>query len=129
MRFIRELNTETKKLLLRISMESELPLVRDRAKCILLSYHKFSLNELMSIFGVGRKTIYNWLTRWEDQQIKGLYNQQGRGRKSKLNQEQQEQVKAWVKSEPKSLKKVELKINKEWQINLSKERIKRIIKK
>ena len=70
MRFIRELNTENKKLLEKISMQSEFSQVRDRAKCILLSYQKFSINELMSIFGASRKTIYNWLTRWEDQQIK-----------------------------------------------------------
>ncbi len=56
MRFIRELNTETKKLLERISWQSEFPQVRDRAKCILLSYQKLSINELMSIFGVSRKT-------------------------------------------------------------------------
>ncbi|NET15957.1 MAG: hypothetical protein F6K08_25610 [Okeania sp. SIO1H6] len=34
-----------------------------------------------------------------------------------------------MKSEPKSLKKVKLKIKKDWQINISKETIKRIIKK
>lgn len=129
MRFIRELNTETKKLLERISWQSKFPQVRDRAKSILLSYQKMSINELASIFRVDRKTIYNWLTRWEDQQIKGIYNQKGRGRKSKLNQSQKPQVKEWVKSEPKSLKKVQLKINKEWKINVSKETIKRTIKK
>ncbi len=129
MRFIRELNAETKKLLERISWQSKFPQVRDRAKCILLSHQKFSINELASIFRVNRKTIYNWLTRWEDQQLKGIYNQKGRGRKSKLNQEQKQQVKNWVKSEPKSLKKVKLKISKEWSIDVSKETIKRIIKK
>lgn len=40
-----------------------------------------------------RKTIYNWLTRWEDQKLKRLYNQPGRGRKPKLNQAQRKQVK------------------------------------
>ncbi|NES86689.1 MAG: IS630 family transposase [Moorea sp. SIO2B7] len=129
MRFIRELNPETKKLLKRISYQSKFPQVRNRAKCVLLSYQKISLDELISIFSVKRKTIYNWLTRWEDQQIKGLYNQKGRGRKPKLNQSQKQQVKSWVKSEPKSLKKIKLKINKEWEIDVSKERIKRIIKK
>ena len=129
MRFIRELNAETRKLLERISLQSKFPQVRNRAKCILLSYQRLSINELMLIFGVSRKTIYNWLTRWEEQQIKGIYNQKGRGRKSKLNQEQKKQVQEWVKSEPKSLKKVKLKINKEWQIDVSKETIKRIIKK
>ena len=94
-----------------------------------MSYQKISINELTSIFRVNRKTIYNWLTRWEDQQIKGIYNQKGRGRKSKLNQSQKQQVKEWVKSAPKSLKKVQLKIDKEWRINVSKETIKRTIKK
>ncbi|NEQ04426.1 IS630 family transposase [Moorena sp. SIO3F7] len=129
MRFIRELNTETKKLLERISWQSKYPQVRDRAKCILLSYQKFSINELSSLFGVTRKTIYNWLTKWEDQKIIGIYNQKGRGRKPKLNQEQRQQVKEWVKSEPKSLNKVKNKINKEWKIDVSKETIKRTIKK
>ncbi|NEQ88950.1 MAG: IS630 family transposase [Moorea sp. SIO2I5] len=129
MRFIRELNTETKKLLERISWQSKYPQVRDRAKCILLSYKKFSINELSSLFGVTRKTIYNWLTKWEYQKIIGIYNQKGRGRKPKLNQEQRQQVKEWVKSEPKSLNKVKNKINKEWKIDVSKETIKRTIKK
>lgn len=96
MRYIRDLNPESEKLLERISYQSKFPQVRDRAKCILLSSKKFPIQELMSIFGVGRKTIYNWLTRWEDQQIRGLYNQKGRGRKPKLNQQQREQVKATV---------------------------------
>ena len=146
MRFIRELNTETKKLLERMSWQSKYPQVRDRAKCILLSYQKFSINELTLLFGVTRKTIYNWLTRWEDQKIRGIYNQKGRGRKPKLNKEQRKQVKEWVKSEPKSLnslgahslgrvprpgshRKVKNKINKEWKIDVSKETIKRTIKK
>lgn len=129
MRYIRDLNPESKKLLERISYQSKFPQVRDRAKCILLSSNKFSIQELMSIFKVGRKTIYNWLTRWEDQKIRGLYNQKGRGRKPKLNQQQREQVKALVKSEPKSLNTVRSEIYKMWGIELSKETIKRIIKK
>ncbi|MGB3510930.1 MAG: helix-turn-helix domain-containing protein, partial [Microcoleaceae cyanobacterium] len=59
--------------------------------------------------------------------IMGMYNQKGRGRKSKLNPWQKPKVKEWVKSEPKSLNKVMAK--KKWQIEVSKETIKRIIKK
>lgn len=128
MRYIRDLNPETKKLLERISYQSKFPQVRDRAKCILLSSNKFPVKKLMSIFNVGRKTIYNWLTRWEDQKIRGLYNQKGRGRKPKLNQQQREQVKALVKSEPKSWNKVRSEIHRMWEIDISKETIKRIVK-
>ena len=83
----------------------------------------------MVIFGVGRKTIYNWFTKWEDEKIVGLYNNRGRGRKAKLNESQKEQVKAWVKKEPKTLLRVVEKAQKEWGITLSKDTIKRIIKK
>lgn len=129
MRFIRDLNPETQKLLERISCQSNSPQVRERAKCILLSYQKFSINQLTVIFNVNRKTIYNWLTRWEDQKNKGLYNQPGRGKKPKLNQEQKQQVKEWVKQYPKNLNKVLNKIKEEWETEISKDTLKRTIKK
>jgi len=129
MRFIRDLNPETQSLLTRISCQSKSLQVRNRAKCILLSSQKFTIDQLKVIFNVDRKTIYNWLTRWEDQNLKGLYNQKGVGRKPKLSQEQKEQVKTWVKENPKSLNQVQNKIQKEWGIEISKDTIKRIIKK
>jgi transposase len=126
---LRELNTETKKLLVRISCSSQFPQVRNRAKCVILSYQGFSIPQLMTIFEVSRRTLYNWLTRWETSGFVGLYNEKGRGRKSKLDQFQIEQIKEWVLAEPKSLRKVISKIHKEWEIEVSKETIKRIIKK
>jgi hypothetical protein len=59
----------------------------------------------------------------------GLYNNQGRGRKPKLNDEQKRQVKTWAKKEPKALLRVADQVKKEWGINISKETVKRIIKK
>lgn len=129
MRFIRELNTETRKLLERISRRSKYYQVRDRAKCIILSYQGFSINQLMLIFGLTRKTIYNWFTKWEDEGIVGLYNQKGRGRKPKFNEEQKKLIKDWVKENPKTLKRVLNQISNSWKIEVSKETIKRIIKK
>jgi len=49
MRYIRDLNPESKKLLERISYQSKFPQVRDRAKCILLSSNQFPIEKLMSI--------------------------------------------------------------------------------
>ena len=82
----------------------------------------------MQIFEVSRKTIYNWFTLWKDEGILGLYNNQGRGRKPKFKLEQKEEIKQWVKSEPKALNKVMIKIEKKWKIKVSKETIKRILK-
>lgn len=129
MRFIRDLTPESIKLLQRLSKESKYYQVRNRAKCLILSYQGLPIKQLMVIFGVGRKTIYNWFTKWEDEKIVGLYNNRGRGRKSKLNESQKEQVKAWAKQEPKRLLTIAKKAKKEWGITLSKDTIKRIIKK
>jgi transposase len=129
MRFIRDLSWENQKMLERIYKESQHHQVRQRAKCILLSFQKWTIEELMKIFIVTRKTIYNWLIAWEDKKLIGLYNRRGRGRKEKLTEAQKEQIIFWVKEEPKSLKKVQIKIHKEWGIEISKDTIKRIIKK
>ena len=57
----------------------------------------------------------------------GLYNQPGRGRKKTFNSVQEQQIKDWVKATPKSLEKVPEKIQKQWEIKVSKKTIKRVI--
>ncbi len=106
MRFIRDLNPESRKLLERMSRHSNSPQIRDRAKCIILSSQRFPIKEFMKIFKVSRKTIFNWLTRWEEPGILGLYNQRGRGRKPKFNSLPIKQVQKWVKSAPKNLNRM-----------------------
>ena len=128
MRFIRELSTETQSMLKRIYQQSIHHHVRRRAHCIILSFRGKTMKELMTIFQVSRKTLHNWLTLWEDEKLVGLYDRAGRGRKPKLTDSQKEQVKDWVKSEPKNLKKVLIKIKEEWEITVSKETVKRTLK-
>jgi homeodomain-containing protein len=84
---------------------------------------------LMKIFKVSYKTMYNWLNRWEYEGMLGLYNKPGRGRKETFNSAQSAQIREWVKLQPKQLKQVVQKIKKEWSVNISTETIKRIIKK
>lgn len=72
---------------------------------------------------------YNWFTAWENRKLLGLYNSSGRGRKPKLSEEQQLEVKKLVKESPKSLKTVQSKIKQEWKVEISKDTIKRIVKK
>ena len=126
---LRGINKENKRLLKRISTCSKYGQVRNRAKCIILLEEGWSIAQVIKIFEVSRKTIYNWVSKWEKEGVLGLYNQKGRGRKPLLNQEQENQVKEWVKQEPKNLQKVIDKIHKAWSIKLHKETVKRIIKK
>lgn len=129
MRRIRDLNYNSIKMLERVHRQSRHHQVRERAKCILLSYQGKTIAELLEIFNVTRKTVYNWFTAWEDRKLLGLYNNPGRGRKPKLNEEQVLQVKEWVKESPKSLKSVQAKIESTWHLKISKDTIKRLIKK
>lgn len=129
MRFIRNLSTETERMLQRIYRESKYYQVRQRAQCLILSFRGMTIKQLISIFGVSRKTIHNWLASWEDKKLVGLYNKSGRGRKPVFNFEQEQQVQNWVRESPKELKQVLLKVEKEWEIKVSKQTIKRILKK
>jgi transposase len=127
MRFIKGLQLDTIKLLERIYKQSKYYHVRRRAQCIKLSYEGSKINDLIKIFNVSRLTIINWLNDWDDFSLVGLYDQKGRGRKPKLNDEQKEQVKKWAKENPQNLHIVIKKVREEWGIYISKDTVKRII--
>lgn len=128
MRYVKGLTKDTLKLLDRINKHSKYSQVRQRAHCIQLSYEKYKISQLCRIFEVSRNTIYNWLNSWESSSFVGLYNQPGRGRKKTFNINQEQIIKSWVKEIPKSLEKVQDKIENKWKITVSKKTIKRIIK-
>jgi transposase len=126
---IREINPLSLKLLERIYCQSRHHQVRQRAHFIILASQGVKTKELMNIFQVSHKTIYNWLNRWESEGIIGLYNKSGRGCKRTFNPEQESTIREWAKQEPRQLKKVLQKVKEEWGIGVSTETIKRIIRK
>jgi transposase len=128
MQFKREVFPETQCLLQRLYRQSRHHQVRQRAHCILLSSQDYSIAQLMEIFSVSRKTMYNWFNNWEAQGVLGLYNRPGQGRKGTFNAEQIEQIQVWVQQQPRQLKQVAQKIHEEWGISTSTETIKRVLK-
>jgi transposase len=126
--FLREINPLSEKLLERIYNQSEHHQVRQRAHCLILASQGMKVEQLMKIFKVSHKTIYNWFERWESKSIVGLYDKAGRGRKQKFNQEQKEKIKQWAKEEPRQVKKVMQKIKEQWGIETSKKTITRVLK-
>jgi transposase len=127
--FLREINPLSFKLLERIYRQSRHHQVRQRAHFLILATQGIKVKELMKIFKVSYKTIYNWFNRWESKGILGLYNKIGKGCKKTFNSTQEETIKKWVEEEPRQLKKVLQKIKEEWEIIVSGETIKRILKK
>lgn len=128
MPFTRQVFPETQRLLQRIYRQSRHHQVRQRAHCILLRSQGYGIAQLMDIFSVSRKTLYNWFNSWENRELVGLYNQPGRGRKATFSPEQIEQIRAWTPQHPKQLKQVVAKVQQQWDISVSTKTIKRVLK-
>ena len=125
--FIREINPLSSKLLERIYHQSRHHQVRQRAHCLILALQGVKVEELMKIFQVSYKTIYNWFNRWESEGMVGLYNKPGRGCKPTFNSNQKNRIREWTQQQP-QLKQVVQKIKEEWGITISTKTIKRILK-
>lgn len=98
MRYITEINEETKKELERIIKEDERYKSRYRAQAILLSNQGKNVNELADIFGCKIRTIYRWFDRFEREKIEGIFELKGRGRKPILKvTEDAKRVKEYIK--------------------------------
>ena len=93
-----------------------------------MSYQRTKVTELARIFDKTERTIYTWLNQWETRHFAGLYDEKGRGRKAKLNAEQQHQVRKWAKEHSKNLRKVVALVREEYGISVSKRTIKRILR-
>jgi transposase len=125
---LREINPLSFKLLERIYRQSRHHQVRQRAHFLIMVSQCVKIEDLMKIFNISYKTVYNWLNRWEYDGILGLYNKPGRGRKRIFNSQQEEQIRDWTREEPRQLKKVVQKIKENWNIDISTDTIKRILK-
>lgn len=90
-----------------------------RAHCLILAEQAVKVKELMKIFKVSYKIIYNWFNRWDCEGIIGLYNKPGIGAKPTFNDSQISQIIEWTKQEPRQLKHVVQKIKESWGIEIS----------
>jgi DNA-binding transcriptional ArsR family regulator len=53
----------------------------NRCQCLLFHHYGMNVSELVEVFAVHRRTIYNWLNRFEEGGIERLMDQPGRGNK------------------------------------------------
>jgi transposase len=98
MRYITDLNKEIIESLEQIIKNEKRYKSRYRAQAILLSNQRKTINEIAEIFGVKIRTIYRWFDRFEQDELDGIYELEGRGRKPKLTIEDDAQkVKEYIK--------------------------------
>ena len=129
MRHIKELNFETISLLKRIYKSSKKQAVRERARCILLSFKGYTINQLVDIFDTHLNTIYNWFNNWEKLGLRSLYNLKGQGRKLKISLENKDFVRKLIEKYPNQLNKVVAELREKKDIKISKQTLIRFLKK
>ena len=122
------ISRETQSLLQRMYQQSRHHQVRQRAHCVWLYSQGMDVAQLLTVFPVQQKTIYNWLNAWQERGCAGLYNRPGRGSKPKLNAAQKAQVKRWAQASPRQLNPVLKKIKETWNIEVSRDTLKRVLK-
>jgi transposase len=128
MRFVDDISQETISMLQRIYKHSKHHRVRQRAHCLLLSFHGSNTTQLMRIFQVDRITIYHWFDAWEARHLTGLYDKAKKGRPQKCTPEQKEYIRQWAKESPKNLNKIGALVAEHFHVRLSKQTLKRILK-
>lgn len=101
---------------------------RNRCRCILLSHQQQPVGWLKDHFQVSRLTIYNWLDAWEQQGIRGLYNQPGQGRKPILTPADESLVSQQVSAHAQQLKAARQALRQELNRAFSHKTLQRFLK-
>lgn len=94
---------------------------RSRCHCILLSAEGWTVDQLMDFFKVARLTVYTWFNRYESEGIDGLKIRPGRGRKRKLdvdNEDHVATVKAGLQKENRSLRQLRQELEAKYGITI-----------
>jgi transposase len=131
MRFI-NLTKEEKETLEQGSRNHDKPYFRQRCESLLLSNRGYQVGQMASLFQTRTHTIRQWMDNWLEKGLCGLYIQAGRGRKAAIKASESQlidSIKAEIALNPQDLDGVALAIEQKWGLLLSKEQIKRFIKK
>jgi len=83
MKYVKNLDTKNREILEEMMKSDPSFKVRRRAHAILLSAKHFKIDQLASIFEADRDTVSEWIRRWEEEGIEGLYDSARSGRPRK----------------------------------------------
>jgi transposase len=101
---------------------------RTRAHAVLLSNKGYTINQITDIFSVQRDAVSMWLTQWDKIGLCGLFDAPRVGRPSKLPPEGISFIKDEIEIEPRSPKRVAGRVKEKFDISISSDTVKRILK-
>lgn len=105
-----------------------------RAKCdtILLSNRGYDVQSLSELYQVRTHTIRAWMDTWVEKGLNGFSISAGRGRKPEIKLDNTylvNSIKLAVELNPQDLNAVCVELNQENNLNLTKDKLKRFLKK
>jgi transposase len=105
---------------------------RTRCTAILLSNRGYDIKSIATLLKTRINTIGTWFSNWTNKGIAGLEIVGGRGRKGVLSSASEalvQDIKEQIALNPQGLEAVCVEVNEKWGVNLSKEQVKKFIKK
>jgi len=100
--YVHSLSDEEKKELNQMTRK-QIGFVAERARMILLSDQKQTIQEIAAIFGCSDKTVRNWISRFEAEGCDGLLDKPRLGRPSKVDENVKTQIEEDMKKLPSDL--------------------------
>ena len=104
---------------------------RNRAQMLKLNAQGRNVPEIAQIFNCHEHTVRAAIKRWTEKGLVGLWSLKGRGAKQKWKAKDLEYIETCIKEEERTYNSVQLaqKLQQERGINLSSDRLRRILKK
>ena len=103
--------------------------VRMRALTIILSHEGYSVQQVARILETRRQTISCWIDAWEEQGLRGLYDEPRSGHPLLLDEADEQLIRDCISEEPRSSKRILALLEEERGKRVSESTLKRAIKK
>ena len=127
-----KLSLEEEKTLKELEKASSVPYrTRNRAQMLKLNAKGINAPEIARIFDCHEHTVRAAIQRWLNKGLVGLWSDRGRGAKPKWKSEDIEYIETCLMEEERTYNSVQLarKLKQERAVNLSSDRLRRILKK
>lgn len=128
-KFVTQLSDKQKSALKELKGEGHTARTATRAEAILLSERGYTIDQIAGIVDCHRITVSRWIVNWEERGIDGILEREGRGRKRTLTEAEEAQVMGWLKEDPRSIKKLLIRIDEVFGKKVSHDTIKRLVKR
>ena len=102
---------------------------RMRAHCIVLSHQRYQLDDIAQVYQASRRRVSNWIDRWHDLGLVGLYDQPRSGRPPIYSEQEQQQIDLYLQLYPQRVKRIIEEMAKNTDKRVSPKTMRRYIKK